>query len=109
MMKTENIDSRYRLLHLIHEGKTAGILMDQRLRESLNDLMKYELVTIYNNKLKLTERGMTALKNGINTVITRVKSKTYTRSMAEPVPRHLTELIVTITVLLLVILIFMLF
>ena len=108
MMKTENIESRYRLLHLIYEGKTSDILTDQGLRESLNDLMKHELITIYNNKLKLTESGMAAMKNGINTVITKVKSKKL-NPIEEPAPRHLVELMVTIAVLLLVILVFMIF
>lgn len=106
-MNVEEIDSRYRLLHLIYEGKTSGILTDRNLRESLNELMKYELVTIYNNKLRLTERGKNALKNGVNSVITKVRSKPKGPSGKIPVIDHLTILIVTISVLLLVILLFM--
>lgn len=106
-MNVEKIDSRYRLLHLIYEGKTSGILTDRALRESLNDLMKYELITIYNNKLSLTERGKTALKNGVNSVITKVRPKQKDAENAEPERDNLTALIVTIAVLLLVILLFM--
>jgi|SRR5690606_3739349 len=107
MMKVEKIDSRYRLLHLIYEGKTSDILTDRSLRESLNDLMKYELITIYNNKLRLTDRGIAAMKNGINTVITKVKSQKKVQEIEDPIPKHLMELMITITVLLLVILVFM--
>lgn len=107
MMKTEKIDSRYRLLHLIYEGNTSGILTDQRLRDSLNDLMKHELITIYNNKLKLTERGKAAMKNGINTVITKVRPKNNIQYNEDPAPRQLMEFMVAIAVLLMVILLFM--
>jgi len=107
MMKTEKIDSRYRLLHLIYEGKTSGILTDQGLREGLNDLMKYELITIYNNKLKLTERGKTAMKNGINTVITKVRPKKNIHDNEIQASRQLMEFMVAIAVLLIVVLIFM--
>lgn len=108
-MNVENIDSRNRLLHLIYEGKTSGILKDRALRESLNDLMKYELITIYNNKLSLTERGKIALKNGINTVITKVRPKLKDKERLDPDSSQLTILIVTISILLLVILLFMIF
>lgn len=105
----EKIDSRYRLLHLIYEGKTSGILTDQGLRESLNDLMKHELITIYNNKLRLTERGKIAMKNGIHTVLTRVRPKKKIHTPVDTNPKNLILLIVTIAVLLMVILLFMLF
>lgn len=103
----EKIDPRYRLLHLIYEGETSGILTDQGLRESLNDLMKHELITIYNNKLKLTERGKSAMKNGINTVITKVRPKKNIQAFEDPSSRQLMEFMVAIALLLLVILIFM--
>ena len=106
-MNVEKIDSRYRLLQLIYKGKTSGILTDEALRESLNDLMKYELVTIYNNKLSLTERGKIALKNGINSVITKVRPKPKDAEKTELERDNLTALMITIAVLLLVILLFM--
>lgn len=106
-MNVENIDSRYRLLHLIYEDKTSGILTDRALRESLNDLMKYELITINNNKLRLTERGKNALKNGINTVVTKVKPTPKGVETLTPTSNYLTELVVTIAILLIVILLFM--
>lgn len=105
-MNVENIDSRHRLLHLIYQGKTSGILTDQTLRESLNDLMKYELITIYNNKLSLTERGKIALKKGVNSVITKVRSNPTDEAGIQD-PHHLPLLLVTIAMLLLVILLFM--
>ncbi len=108
-MNTEKIDARYRLLHLIYEGKTSGILADRSLRDSLNDLMKYELITIYNNKLRLTERGKNAMKNGINSVLTKVRTKPQTPEIVDPGRTNLIELVVTITILLIVILLFMLF
>lgn len=107
-MNVEKIDSRYRLLHLIYEEKTSGILTDQNLRDSLNDLMKHELITIYNNKLRLTERGKVAMKNGIHTVLTKVKPKKQVQVIEDHSLRQLTELMVTIAVILLVILLFML-
>ena len=106
-MNVENIDSRYRLLHLIYEGKTSGILTDRALRESLNDLMKYELITIYNNKLSLTERGRIALKSGVNSVITKVRPKPRDPDRLDPESNQLTIFMVTISMLLLVILLFM--
>lgn len=106
-MNVEKIDSRYRLLHLIYEGKTSGILSDRALRESLNDLMKYELITIYNNKLSLTERGKNALKHGVNSVINTVRSKSKDPASTQPEIDRLTMLMVTISVLLLVVLLFM--
>lgn len=107
-MNMEKIDSRYRLLHLIYEGKTSGILADNGLRASLNDLMKHELITIYNNKLRLTERGKVAMKNGIHSVLTKVRAQKYVQDIEDPGPKHLMELMVTIAVLLMVILLFML-
>lgn len=109
MMHMEKIDSRYRLLHLIYEGKTSGILNDQSLRESLNELMKHELITIYNNKLRLTERGKIALKNGIHTVLNKVRPNKKVIEVEDTHPKNLVALLFTIAVLLLVILIFMLF
>ncbi len=108
-MNVEKIDSRYRLLSLIYEGKTSGILTDRELRASLNDLMKHELITIYNNKLKLTERGKMALKNGINSVITKVRPKLREPHSKDPELNQLNILIVTITILLMVILLFLTF
>lgn len=109
-MSTKKIDSRYRLLHLIYEGKTSGILTDSSLKGSLNDLMKYELVAIYNNKLRLTERGKNALKNGIGSVLTKVRNKPgISPTMVDSESHHLTELVITISILLLVILLFLLF
>mgnify|MGYP006199069997 CR=1 FL=1 len=108
MLHMEKIDSRYRLLHLIYEGKTSGILTDQNLREGLNDLMKHELITIYNNKLRLTERGKTALKNGIHSVLTKVRPNRKAIAVEETGQNNLVALMITIAVLLIVILLFML-
>jgi hypothetical protein len=107
IMNAEKIDSRNRLLHLIYEGKTAGILTDRSLRDSLNELMKYELITIYNNKLCLTDMGKIALQKGVNAAISKVRSKPRIPELTKQNPDQLNILMVTISLLLLVILLFM--
>lgn len=108
-MNAEKMDSRHRPLHLIYKGNTSGILADRSLRESLNDLMKYELITISNQKLSLTERGKIALKNGINSVIVKVRPKSESENPIDQDSTRLTILIITILLMLLAILLFMIF
>ncbi|CAN5236861.1 hypothetical protein BH23BAC2_BH23BAC2_14160 [soil metagenome] len=74
-MKMENVETQNRLLHLIYLGETDRILKHQKFKDGLNHLMKYEFVIIKNEKLQLTERGIKALKEGINSVKLKVKTK----------------------------------
>ncbi|WP_029036911.1 hypothetical protein [Salinimicrobium xinjiangense] len=61
-------DLKDRLLQLVEEGDPTVILSSQYI-ESLNDLIKYEFISIENDRLKLTEKGLQAKTMGYKTVI----------------------------------------
>lgn len=57
-----------RLLRLIEEGDPTVILSSE-YRESLNELIKFEFVSIENDALRLTEKGKEAKILGTNRLI----------------------------------------
>lgn len=61
-----------KLLHLIEQEDPTVILSTEYL-ESFNELMKLELVTIENEKLKLTEKGRQAKINGVKAALETTK------------------------------------
>lgn len=71
---TEN-DSTTRLLKLIDEGDAAAILSEKNFAIRFNELVKYELVAIKKDKLRLTERGRHALRVGARSVINKIKNE----------------------------------
>lgn len=68
-LKEEEEKSRIKLLKLVQDSDTTKILTDENLKKSLNDLMKYELIDIKNEKIYITERGKRAQREGLNAVI----------------------------------------
>lgn len=63
MKKTEE------LLHIIERGDPTKILSEDDLVQRLNFLLKYQLITITEDKIILTEKGKEARVNGIQTII----------------------------------------
>lgn len=71
-------DSTTRLLKLIDEGDASEILSEKNFGVRFNELIKYELVAIKKDKLKLTEIGRHALRVGARSVIEKIKKKVLT-------------------------------
>lgn len=63
---TKNNDEslKIKLLELIEEGDPTVILSSENM-ENLNELIKYEFISIENDRLKLTEKGRQAKAVGV--------------------------------------------
>lgn len=57
------------LLQIIEGGDPARILSEDDLVQRLNFLLKYQLVTITEDRIYLTEKGREARIKGINSII----------------------------------------
>ncbi len=66
-----------RLLNLIEKGDPEAILSEQELVPRFNELLKYDLVALKNEKVLLTEEGKAAKKEGVEVVIKRKKRLNY--------------------------------
>ncbi len=62
-----------KLLKLIEEGNPEDILLEENLRV-FNELINYELITINNGNLCLTDRGIKAKTLGVRASIEEYKS-----------------------------------
>ena len=63
-----------RLLKLIEEGDPAVILSEERLIPRFNELMKYDLVELKDERVFLTEKGKEAKREGVEKIIKREKN-----------------------------------
>lgn len=66
-------DGPTRLLKLIDEGDASAILSEKNFGVRFNELVKYELVAIKKDRLRLTEMGRHALRVGARSVIEKIK------------------------------------
>lgn len=62
-----------RLLKLIEEGDTEAILSEKELVPEFNELLKYDLIYLKDEKIYLTEEGKAAKIEGVDVVISRKK------------------------------------
>ena len=62
-----------RLLKLIDEGDPDVILSEEKLIPRFNELMKYDLVTLKDDKVYLTHKGREAKREGVDKFIKRQK------------------------------------
>ena len=62
------------LLHLIETEDVFNILSQENM-EGFNELMKYELITVKDDKVYLTPLGKEAQIHGVNNVIARKNAK----------------------------------
>jgi hypothetical protein len=67
---TKNNDEslKIKLLELIEEGDPTVILSSENM-ENLNELIKYEFISIENDRLKLTEKGRQAKAVGVKALM----------------------------------------
>lgn len=70
-----------RLLKLIEEGDPDVILSEEKLIPRFNELMKYDLVTLKNEKVYLTEKGKQAKREGVEKIIKREKRMQFQHSI----------------------------
>lgn len=66
-------DDTTRLLKLIDEGDASAILSEKNFGTRFNELVKYELVAIKKDRIRLTEMGRHALRIGAQSVIDKIK------------------------------------
>lgn len=66
-------ENQQKLLQLIDEGDPSSILSEDNGR-GFNELMKYQLISIKNDKVLLTDLGREAQKDGIVKVLNQLKS-----------------------------------
>lgn len=59
------------LLHVIEEGDAVTILSEEELIKGINFLFQYELITVTEDKLLLTERGKAAKRESVRVIIER--------------------------------------
>lgn len=64
-----------KLLRLIDEGDPSSILSEENTK-GFNELMKYQLITIEDDKVSLTELGREAINEGILKVMEKAKEPT---------------------------------
>jgi len=62
-----------RLINLIDEGDPEVILAEDALVPKFNELLKYDLVVIKDDRVFLTEKGKTAKIHGIDYIIAQEK------------------------------------
>jgi hypothetical protein len=67
-MKENDESLQIKLLELIEEGDPTVILSSEYI-ESLNELIKHEFISIENDKLKLTEKGVQAKTVGVKSLM----------------------------------------
>lgn len=90
MKKKKNVDidknledGTTRLLKLIDEGDASEILSEKNFGVRFNELIKYELVAIKKDRLRLTEMGRHALRVGARSVIEKIKNRMPTSVILE--------------------------
>lgn len=66
-----------KLLILIEEGDSGKILSEKDLNSKLNELNKYGLVEIKDDKIFLTAKGKAAMKDGVDLLIRKEKRQQY--------------------------------
>lgn len=69
-----------RLLKLIEEGDPDVILSEEQLIPRFNELMKYDLVTLKDDKVYLTEKGKEAKREGVDKIIKRERQLRFENS-----------------------------
>lgn len=89
------------LLRLIEDGNAEIILSPENAR-GFNELIKYELICLKNEKICLTELGKKAKSEGAAQVLSEIKAKTLLSKSAGSEPKNFKKLIFLTSVLLLV-------
>ncbi len=65
--------STEKVIELIHKGDPVAILAEVALVDNFNELLKYELIDIINEKVILTKKGKKARDLGFDKVIAELK------------------------------------
>lgn len=74
------------LLKMIEQANIEEILLEENL-SGFNELMKYELITIQDGQVHLTENGKKAKLEGVQTVVERLRVETQPLKLAQPDPK----------------------
>lgn len=67
--------STQKIMELIENGDCLSILAEDSLRENFNELLKYGLIDIVEDKVVLTKKGAEAKILGIEKAIVQMKSE----------------------------------
>lgn len=89
MNKTElNLyyENQMNLLKLIDRGDTSEILATGGPGEAFRELMKYELITLNNEKLELTDLGRAAMNEGVDTILNDLKGRSLEAALSTAIP-----------------------
>ncbi len=79
----KNSNARDTLLRIIEDADAEAILLEENM-DAFNELMKYELISILDGQIHLTERGKQAKNEGVQTVIERLRSEPQTPHIPRP-------------------------
>ncbi|WP_372918910.1 hypothetical protein [Salegentibacter sp.] len=67
--------SPQRLFELIKNGNAIAILAEDSLIEKFNELLKYNLMDIVDDKIVLTSKGEKAMNMGLDNILAELKAK----------------------------------
>lgn len=74
-----------KLLKLIEKGNPEVILSEEELVPRFNELLKYDLIELKDDKVLLTEKGHEAKKYGVETVLKKERRE---RFVKKEVPKN---------------------
>lgn len=64
--------STQKLIELIKNGDAIAILAEDSLIEKFNDLLKYNLIDIVDDKIILTPKGENAMNMGLDNILAKL-------------------------------------
>lgn len=67
--------SPQRLFELIKNGDAIAILAEDSLIEKFNELLRYDLMDIVDDKIVLTSKGEKAMNMGLDNILAELKAK----------------------------------
>lgn len=67
--------STQRIIELIKNGDAIAILAEDSLIESFNELLKYNLIDIVDDKIVLTSMGEKALNKGLDSTLANIRTQ----------------------------------
>lgn len=72
-------------MELIVKGDCLSILAEDSLQENFNELLKYELIDVAEDKIVLTPKGEEAKAVGVEEVITRLRNEKKPKEVPEEI------------------------
>jgi|SRR5690606_18401337 len=107
--KENNPLTQEEMLHLIECGDIVELLSEENMK-GFNDLIKYELIVVKDDKIYLSELGKEAKLNGVKNTVARQRVKILAANIPSRIPLRISKLYLIISLLsLLLALLFLIF